>query len=199
MEFVYVVKRYDLFDLAFPHGFRRPWEVPLEEWIEKIREQGFFVERRHAETDSSLKQVIPYCVLLREGEVFVMRRKEKGGESRLFNLYSIGVGGHINPVDGATDPLLAGLARELDEEVAIEGDLDPEPLGVINDESRDVGSVHFGLVYGIRPRGAVRVREIDQLEGSWVPAEELAKRVREDRESFESWSALILDRIGEVL
>jgi len=36
MEFVYVIKRFDLFDLAFPHGFRRPWEVPLDDWIERI-------------------------------------------------------------------------------------------------------------------------------------------------------------------
>ena len=100
MEFVYVVKRYDLFDLAFPHGFRRPWEVPLDDYLARVRSRGFFVERRHAETDSSLKQLIPYCVLLRGDEIFLMRRKPKGGESRLFNLHSIGVGGHINPVDG---------------------------------------------------------------------------------------------------
>jgi hypothetical protein len=29
MEFVYVVKRYDLFDLEFPHGFRTAAEADL--------------------------------------------------------------------------------------------------------------------------------------------------------------------------
>lgn len=199
MEFVYVVKRYDLFDLAFPHGFRRPWEVPLEEWIDRIRRHGFFAERRHAEGDSSLKQIIPYCVLLRDGEVFTMQRKERGGEARLFNRFSIGVGGHINPVDGAADPLLAGLMRELTEEVALDGPMDLEALGIINDESEEVGSVHFGLVYAVRPEGEVRVRETDQLEGRWAPVPELMHRLAEDRAAFESWSALILDRIGEVV
>jgi predicted NUDIX family phosphoesterase len=199
MEFVYVVKRYDLFDLAFPHGFCRPWEVDLDLWIDRIRNRGFFVERRHAELDSGMKQIIPYCVILSDDRVFVLRRKEKGGESRLFNLHSIGVGGHINPVDGAADPLLAGLERELDEEVAIEGDWTAEPLGIINDESQAVGSVHFGMVYGIRVNGAVTVRETDQLEGQWVAAEDLARRVVAQRESFESWSALIIDRIEEVM
>jgi predicted NUDIX family phosphoesterase len=199
MEFVYVIKRYDLFDLAFPHGFRRPWEVPLDEWIERIRIRGFFVERRHAETDSTMKQIIPYCVLLREDQVFVLRRKDRGGESRLFNLHSIGVGGHINPVDGAADPLLAGLERELAEEVEIDGRYSADPLGIINDESQPVGSVHFGLVYAIRPEGGIRVREVDQLEGEWVSAEQLTRRVKAERESFESWSALIIDRIHEIV
>ena len=199
MEFVYVIKRYELFDLAFPHGFRRPWEVPLDEWIERIRSRGFFVERRHAETDSSMKQIIPYCVLLRDDSVFVLRRKDRGGESRLFNLHSIGVGGHINPIDGAKDPLLGGLEREIDEEVEIQGGYSADPLGVINDESQPVGSVHFGMVYAIRPKGPVRVREVDQLEGEWISTEQLSRRVRIERESFESWSALIIDRIQEIV
>jgi predicted NUDIX family phosphoesterase len=199
MEFVFVVKRYDLFDLAFPHGFRRPWEVPLDDYLDRIRMKGFFVERRHAETDSSLKQIIPYCVLTRGESVFLMRRKDAGGESRLFNLHSIGVGGHINPVDGSEDILLAGLTRELEEELVVEGRWDVEPLGVINDESQPVGSVHFGLVYGIRPEGEVSVRETDQLEGRWTHASRLLEMLSENRETFESWSALILDRIREVL
>ncbi len=199
MEFVYVIKRFDLFDLAFPHGFRRPWEVPLDDWIDRIRSRGFFVERRHAESDSTMKQIIPYCVLMRDDSIFVLRRKERGGESRLFNLHSIGVGGHINPVDGARDPLLAGLERELEEEVEIDGNFLADPLGVINDESQAVGSVHFGMVYGIKPEGDVRVREVDQLEGEWVSTEQLVRRVRAERESFESWSALIIDRIREIV
>jgi predicted NUDIX family phosphoesterase len=199
MEFVFVVKRYDLFDLAFPHGFRRPWEVPLEEWIERIRERGFFVERRHAETDSSLKQIIPYCVVMRGSSIFLMRRRSKGGESRLFNLHSIGVGGHINPVDTEADPIRTGLTREIEEELVVEGRWTPEPLGVINDESQPVGSVHFGLVYAVRVDGTVRVRETDQLEGNWAEAKELLGMLEADRDSFESWSALILDRLPELL
>jgi predicted NUDIX family phosphoesterase len=199
MEFVYVVKRYDLFDLSFPHGFRRPWEVPLPLWIERIRTRGFFVERRHAERDSSLKQIIPYCVLLRGGEVFTMRRQKKGGESRLFHKLSIGVGGHINPVDRTDDPLAAGLRREVEEEVRIEGGYAEEPLGVINDESEEVGSVHFGLVFAVRPKGPVTIRETEQLEGGWVPVEELRRKLAADRSEFESWSALILDRVSELV
>ena len=81
----------------------------------------------------------------------------------------------------------------------VTGDWDADPLGVINDESQDVGSVHFGLVYSIRPEGEVTVRETEQLEGRWVPAEELAAMVAADRDTFESWSALILYRVADIL
>ncbi len=198
MEFVYVVRRYDLFDLSFPHGFRRPWEVPLATWLERIRARGFFVERRHAEKDSALKQIIPYCVLLRDGEVFLLRRRPKGGESRLFHKLSIGVGGHINPVDDVDDILASGLRREIDEEIEVAVGYEAEPLGVINDESEEVGSVHFGLVYGVRPCGEVRIRETEQLTGEWTGRAAVLDRLRAERGAFESWSALILDRLAEI-
>lgn len=58
-----------------------------------------FVVRSIAEHDSSLKQIIPYCVVSNErGEVFVYERK--GSESRLHGFYSLGIGGHINDGDG---------------------------------------------------------------------------------------------------
>ena len=61
------------------------------------------------ERDPSFKQVIPYLVL-RDGErYFLMRRTAAGGDARLHDRYSIGVGGHLNPGDGG---LLGGLRRE---------------------------------------------------------------------------------------
>ena len=114
MEFVYVVKRYDLFERSFPHGLEllgAAARAPLEQ---RIRAHGFFVERRHAELDSSFKQVIPYCLVVRRGEVFLMRRLAGGGEARLHGKRTVGVGGHINPVDGmgAGDDVVAeGLRR----------------------------------------------------------------------------------------
>ena len=55
------------------------------------------------------KQVIPYLVL-RDGErYFLMRRTRAGGDARLHDRWSIGVGGHLNPGDG---DLAGGLRRE---------------------------------------------------------------------------------------
>src|SRR5678815_2630551 len=68
MEFVYVVKRYDLFDRSFPHGFVTEPDA-VAEWTRRIRERGFFLERRQAEQDSSFKQIIPYTLVLHGEQV----------------------------------------------------------------------------------------------------------------------------------
>ena len=200
MEFVYVVKRYDLFDLSFPHGFVSAKEAPerLAGWVQRIRERGFFVERRHAERDSSLKQVIPYCVVRNAaGEVFLLRRLKKGEETRLHDKLSIGVGGHVNPGDEReeSDIVAASCRREIQEELDVSGPYRAVPVGAINDESNDVGSVHFGLVFAVDTGAArVAVRETHLLHGEFVAPGTLLEQWKSSRARFESWSDLILER-----
>ncbi len=198
MEFVLVVPRARLFDDRYPHGFEPFGAGDRERVLARVREHGFFVERRHAERDPMLKQVIPYALFEREGAIFLMRRLAKGGEARLHGKLSVGVGGHVNPVDGAEDALDAGLRREIEEEVAVDGSFEATPVGVLNDDATAVGAVHFGLVYRVKPSGDVRVREKDALEGSFTPRAEVLRLLREERPRFETWSALLLDRLDEI-
>jgi predicted NUDIX family phosphoesterase len=204
MEFVYVTKRYDLFDLSFPHGFlAAKQDDRVAAWTQRIRDKGFFVERRWAEQDSSLKQIIPYTLVVHGQEVLLLKRLNAGGESRLHGKLSIGVGGHINPIDEVTEPgavLEAGCRRELDEELVIESPYTLEPVGVINDESGDVGSVHFGLVQIARCETPdVRVRETDILEGSFTSLTTLRELAGRERDRLETWSALIIDQLEAAL
>lgn len=201
MEFVYVVKRSDLFPRRTPHGLEILDEGARAALLACIRERGFFVERRHAETDPSLQQVIPYCVVHRPGEVFLMRRLSGGGEARLRGKRSIGVGGHVNPVDHGPgeDVLTAGLRRELEEEVALPDGWTLRAVGLLNDDTTEVGAVHVGLVQAVRVTGDVAVRETDLLEGRFVSVEELKRLGRDERASFETWSALLIDRIDDIL
>ncbi|HEU4395589.1 MAG TPA: hypothetical protein VFS92_08485 [Planctomycetota bacterium] len=207
MEFVLVVPRARLFDDRYPHGFEPFLPGDRERLLERVREHGFFVERRHAERDPSLKQVIPYALLDRGGDVFLMRRLPRGGEARLHGKLSVGVGGHVNPIDDpaevdgaadALDALDAGLRREVLEEVEVEGSWEASPVGLINDDATPVGAVHFGLVYRVGVEGEVRVRERDALEGSFAPRIEVLARLARERERFETWSALLLDRLDEA-
>ena len=202
MEFVYVIKRYDLFERSFPHGLEL-LDLERRAALERrIREHGFFVERRHAEMDSSFKQVIPYCLVLRGDEVLVMRRLSGGGEARLHGKRSVGVGGHINPIDGmgaGDDIVAAGLRREVEEELHIDGPWEVETVGLLNDDSTDVGSVHVGLVGVVRTAAEVRVRETDTLEGQFVSLDELRRLLVEERDTFETWSALVLDWMDGVI
>ena len=86
-----------------------------------VAREGRYVRRGDAEEDPSHKQVIPYLVL-RDGERwFLMRRTRAGGDARLHDRWSIGVGGHLNP--GDVD-VAGGLRREWSEE--LEADFEPD-------------------------------------------------------------------------
>ena len=85
----------------------------VEEIVRVIEAHHEFRPRPEMETDPAYKQIIPYVLVTRGAEAFVMQRLKKGGEQRLHGLLSLGVGGHINPVDEAGgSALTAGLRRE---------------------------------------------------------------------------------------
>jgi predicted NUDIX family phosphoesterase len=202
LEFVYVVPRSALFPDCYPQGFR-PFGAGLtrERFLETVAERGFFVERAHAEISPELKQVIPYGVVVSGERVLLLRRLPRGGEGRLHGKLSIGVGGHVDPVDdseGTRSSLLARAAeRELDEELRFEGPRQAVPVGLLNDDSNPVGAVHLGFVQVVRTAGDVSVRELDVLEGRLVPASDLVSRRRSA--DFETWSSILVEHVGELL
>lgn len=157
-----------------------------------VSQQGRFVPRPAAEEDPSLKQIIPYGLLVCGDQVFLLQRTRKGGEARLHERVSLGVGGHINRPD-ATASTLDGILekaflRELEEEVILETGFRHASVGVVNDDSTPVGRVHLGVVYRVdldEPR--VRVREEEALKGRFVSVRELGNH----RTAMESWSWLI--------
>lgn len=199
MEFVLVVRREHLFPDCFPQGFHLDGEVPAGEYLDRARQRSFFIERRAAETDPGLKQIIPYCLVIRPAgrEIFVMRRLQTQGEARLHGKRSVGVGGHINPVDlePGEDVIEKGRERELAEEVELSGVERRVLLGILNDDGNPVGAVHFGLVFGLvlAPGGQARVREAHAMEGAFQPLEE-ALEVCKNLGIFESWSEAVLRR-----
>jgi predicted NUDIX family phosphoesterase len=101
-------------------------------------------------------------------------------------------------VDGA-DVLALGLRREIEEELAIDGAWTVRAVGTLNDDSTDVGSVHLGLVHVVRAEGGVRVRETENLTGAFTSAADLVRLCRDERATFETWSALLVDRLDDVL
>jgi predicted NUDIX family phosphoesterase len=211
MEFVFVVPRGDLFPECYPHGLT-PFGAGIdrETFEGTALDRGFFVERAYAERTPSLKQVIPYAIVCVDESVLLVRRLNAGGEARLHDKLSIGIGGHINPVDAADSPAALGAAgttsniftaataREIGEELTIDGDFTVRAVGVLNDDSNAVGAVHVGLVQVVQVRGSVAIRETDQLEGRLVPPSEL-QRLAADGANFESWSHLLVEALDELV
>jgi predicted NUDIX family phosphoesterase len=153
---------------------------------------GSFVERAAAEDDPALKQLIPYVVLRDRGRVFLMERTDAGGDPRLHHKASIGVGGHLNPVDDGEDPLEAGLRREWSEELDVAWEPEFHLVGLLNDDSNPVGSVHLGVVFEVEADGrSVAVRERDKLTGRMVEPATL----RDVWDRLETWSQLVADAL----
>jgi predicted NUDIX family phosphoesterase len=154
-----------------------------------------FMPRARAEEDPSFKQLIPYVVLRCGDRIFHYRRGSKGTEQRLHALRSIGVGGHINPVDGAgfDGVYSAAMMRELNEEVALPpGPPRLTPLGLINDDTTPVGQVHLGVVH----LWDLDVPEVTPREAALAGAGfATVGELWSDRQSFETWSQFVLERL----
>ncbi len=213
MEFIHVVPREKLFQESTPHGFVA-FDGDFSEggFMAILEREGFFVERAYAERTPALKQPIPYCLVIKEDQVFLLTRSKQGGETRLHNKLSIGVGGHVEPVDLPTseelelhpdwnrrNPIPKAALREATlEELEIEGDFKLKTVGLINDDTNPVGSVHIGIVMLLIVDGSVRVRETEQLSGKFVSLDEL-KQFARDGANLETWSSLLVPELDQLV
>jgi predicted NUDIX family phosphoesterase len=174
----------------------------------------FFAEREFMEQCSHFKQIIPYLVLTRgegaERRVLAYQRRAKHTERRLGGLWSVGFGGHIEPLDREDrDVAVYGLVqasalRELAEETGLDATRTPlEAAGFINSDREDVSSVHFGVVYrvsldeldaGDEEILATVSKQAEPHQALWLEVSALADLIGPERGpdggSFEDWSRI---------
>lgn len=143
-EDILVVKRNDLF--AKHPALQGLSTEPLVRMLEIIAHKKEFLPRFLMETDPTYKQIIPYLIFNHEDKYFLMQRQSQASEQRLKNKYTLGIGGHIRLQDMQTDEIFDWAQREFHEEVHYEGVISFSHLGILNDDSNDVGKVHLGLV-----------------------------------------------------
>jgi predicted NUDIX family phosphoesterase len=174
------------------HGVFTPEVAPVEK---AVLANCRFLARSIAETDYKFKQVIPYVVVRHENRALLIWRTNKQTEARLHNLYSLGVGGHINDTDipsATSNIILTGMRREFNEEIAVEGEQSCELVGIINDDSTDVSRVHMGFVFVLRtstPR--FTIMEPGKYTAAWKTCEELATH----HAQMETWAQIVFDRV----
>ena len=190
-EHVLCVRREDLFPDGAWYGFI---SEGLERYQKVIREQSFFMPRAEVEEDPAYQQIIPYVVFRHGDRYFLTRRLRASTEKRLRQLYSLGVGGHINPGDLENgDPIMDGLRREFEEEVVYSGSIEATLLGLINDDSSPVSKVHLALAFlveGSSPE--ITIRETNKLAGELLTLEEMRMYYLE----MESWSQIVYDELS---
>src|SRR5436190_22957389 len=158
-----------------------------------------YLNRSVAEQDKRYKQLIPYVLILCHGKVLRYRRGRGGQETRLHGLYSVGIGGHIADEDhGLFSSDLGyqeGMRRELMEEVAID-EVKEAAVAVINDDSTEVGYVHFGVVHVLHAASETIVGRRSGIVGpEFIPIADAAK----DPTGYESWSRFCLEHLDLLL
>lgn len=155
-----------------------------------------YMDRDEAEQNPQFKQIIAYAIFCHEGRVLAYARTAKGGESRLHDKWSLGIGGHINPIDGLADNLdtyLAGVEREIREEIAFSGTATQHIYAVINDDTNEVGSVHLGIVHRFELDSAeVQPLEKKLADLKFCTLEELSGPLYD---KLETWSAICVDAL----
>ena len=158
--------------------------------------------RATVEDDPSFKQLIPYCVLAWRAadgspRYFAYTRGGGQSEARLRAKRSVGIGGHISSTDGEhgdDTSYEAGMRREIAEEIAIGGGWTSRCVGLINDDSNAVGSVHLGIVHLLE----LELPEVASRESELVECGfETLERLLADRERFETWSQITLDALAQ--
>ena len=193
-ERVLVVPAAELDRLGRFQGFHADAEQYLAALLRP--ELTSFRPRSEVEDDPSLKQIIPYVVLRSQGKVFCYTRGGSQGEARLHRLRSLGVGGHVDEVDAegrcGFDAYDAAMRRELNEEVDIRSRGVLKLLGLINDDSSPVGSVHLGVahLYDLE-NPFVSPREQGLADSRFTPIADLAPA----RNEFETWSQFCIDEL----
>ncbi len=189
-EHVLCVRREEIFPAGAWDGFV---SEGLDEARRIFRDRSFFMPRREVEEDPSYQQIIPYVVFRHGERYFLTKRLKASSEKRLRHLYSLGVGGHINPEDVANgDPVISGMRREWDEEVAYSGSFGARLVGLIHEESAPVGRVHLGVVFLIEgDSDQIAIRETDKLSGELLTLAEMRIYYLE----MESWSQIVYDRL----
>jgi predicted NUDIX family phosphoesterase len=186
---ILVVQRKKLFCDKIFQGFM---PVDVHDFLKGIEEKWEYQNRtEELEKDDSFKQLIPYVWIINpnENKVFLYKRATTGNEGRLYNKYSGGVGGHVDKIEERGDPITNAMMRELREEVNMYSYPSPKIVGFLNDDSEDVGKVHFGVVAIAETTEEVTPLE-DMQHGKFFKVEDVEKVFSNPENKVEGWTSL---------
>lgn len=199
-EQVLVVERRVFDEVGSFHGLN----FDAEKYLDALFAQGQprFIPRPQAERDPSFKQLIPYVIMACEGRFLTYVRGKRAGETRLVGNRSIGIGGHINPVDWTLfsadfyRTYCEAVEREVNEEVCVEAHHADHVVALLNDDSNEVGQVHLGIVHcWVLDAPSVTKREQMITQMDFLTVEQL----QAVRDTMETWSQLCLDGLPQVM
>jgi len=194
----------DGYVLVFPSSLLREiglfqgFNFDLDKYLVAIEREHRFLRRSKVEEDPNYKQLIPYVILHHNNTIFSYRRGALLSEKRLLHNYSIGIGGHISVNDPNlfTTSYEEGMRREVQEEIYIDTKYKSNPVALLNDDSNEVGKVHFGVIHVFdlqEPR--IRKKEKSINEPTFITL----SKIKVDIEKYENWSQICIQNIERLI
>lgn len=199
MREILVIETGKLFELT--GGYFQGFRVLPNEILDALDKNCHWMEKDPAEKDYDFKQIIGYsAVTSPSGKIFTYRRAAKDkdyAEKRLQGKWSIGIGGHVER-NLAEEKISASISREINEEVeTFGGTREITLLGGINDDSNDVGQVHFGILLSAKTFSERAVPKDKEIEfGEFKTLSEIIYLF--EAEDVENWSQICLPHIPRM-
>ena len=199
-EQVLVVKQKIVAELGLFHGLK----FDIAPYLEALFSPNTlsFIPRSQAEKNPDYKQLIPYVLMECDGKYLSYVRGKRGGEKRLVGNRSMGIGGHINPIDEIPlfgtdyrDIYEAAVVREVVEEVNVHTGHTDKIVALLNDDTNEVGQVHLGVVH-LWTLDSEDVTKKEQMitQMGFSTLDELHQL----RDKMETWSQLCLDGLEKI-
>jgi predicted NUDIX family phosphoesterase len=196
MRNIMVVNREVLFAKKYFDGFITADEFDFESII---LDNFTWMNKNKAETNQAFKQPIGYSIIYNPElkQVFMYQRSKidkNYAEKRLQGKWSCGVGGHVENVDTMNgNPIHESSLREILEEVTIPGRKDMRVLGFINDDTDEVGRVHFGILYLVITNSAIVTPLDPEIDfGKLVNLNVLEEKCQFESSTVENWTKTAL-------
>ena len=187
-------------DSLWKAGYFQGLTFAIERYMHLIKDKNktIVLKRKDVETDANYKQIIPYAIFFHGGKIFSYRRGKLLEEKRLLGDYSIGIGGHISSYDDNLfmETYEHGMLREIYEEVRISSSYSQHLVAMINDDTNEVGRVHFGIVHMFYLNQAeVEPKEKSINEGRFVSILNLKSNI----DKYENWSQICIQNIDNLI
>ncbi len=150
--------------------------------------------RDEAEKDGSWQQLIPFGVF-KVGEKYAeLKRGTEGSHSRLYQRYTLGIGGHVMRREyDESQSLEMWMEQKFHEELHYEGTVKVNFLGILNDNSDALGKNHLGLVYVLEGN----VEEFKAKKHTESRLVKLSEMTEDDIGFLDRWSQMIYRQLRD--
>lgn len=164
--------------------------------INVLASKSYYIPRWKSDSNPEEVEIISYISFGMDKKAYFVYKRIKNGDSRGNGALSMGIGGHINPIDSKGNPIIESAIREIGEETGFKITEDLlQPRAFIRCKDSDYDLDHLGIHFQM-PRYMMDVAEKDKMLAVGTLTVKALKDLFYD--DLENWSKIIIDDIMGV-